>query len=248
MQDKLSSFTPPPKKYQPAGLNILYEDKEIIVVDKANGLLTIGTDRERQKTVYFLLTEYVKKGNSRSKNRIFIVHRLDRETSGILVFAKNENAKRYLQDNWKDFSKKYVAIVYGNLQNRKGVITSYLTENKVFRVYSVKDSEKGKFAKTEYKVLKESTKYSLLEIELHTGRKNQIRVHFADMDHPVVGDKIYGRVDKGIKRLALHSASITFLHPFTKKEITFKTEIPDYFKSLVNYRDTKKSIDKSSEI
>ena len=233
MIEKKPSFKSPSKKHQPAGLTILYEDQDIIVVDKINGLLTIGTEGERQKTAYFLLTDYVKKGNSRSKNRIFIVHRLDRDTSGILVFAKNENAKRYLQDKWEEFSKKYFAIVHGKLQEKEGIITSYLLENKAFRVYSVNDPEKGKFAKTGYKVIKESRNFSLLEISLFTGRKNQIRVHFSEMGHPVVGDKIYGKPDKGIKRLGLHSASLNISHPFTNKEMDFETEIPLYFKSLV---------------
>ncbi len=110
MQEKGSSFKAPSKKHQPKGLTILYEDPDILVVDKIPGLLTIGTEREREKTVHFLLNEYVKKGNERSRNRVFIVHRLDRETSGILIFAKNEDTKFYLQDNWKEFSKKFIKI------------------------------------------------------------------------------------------------------------------------------------------
>lgn len=212
---------------------------DILVVDKINGLLTIGAERERQKTAYFHLTDYVKKGNIRSKNRIFIVHRLDKDTSGILVFAKNEQAKRYLQDNWQEFSKKYVAVIYGKLPNREGEITSYLVENTAHRVYSVNDPKKGKFAKTGYKVLKFHRNLSLLEIKLHTGRKNQIRVHFSEMGHAVVGDKMYGEKKKEIKRLGLHSFSLSILHPYTKKEMIFQTEIPLYFKSLVNYHDTK---------
>jgi tRNA pseudouridine32 synthase/23S rRNA pseudouridine746 synthase/23S rRNA pseudouridine1911/1915/1917 synthase len=220
-------------KHQPKGLVILYEDAEIIVVDKAAGLLTIATDREKENNAHFLLNNYVKKGNERSRNRVFIVHRLDRETSGILVFAKNENTKRYLQDNWKDFSKKYFTIVHGQLKTKEDIITSYLFENAQYRVYSVNDPEKGKLAKTGYKVIKESEQYSLLEISLFTGRKNQIRVHFSELGHPVVGDKVYGKEDKGIKNLALHSASLTIIHPKTHKEMTFKTGMPHYFKSLV---------------
>lgn len=240
MQEKISSFKSPAKKHQTPGLTILYEDRDIIVVDKINGLLTIGSEGERQKTAYFLLTDYVRKGNSRSKNRVFIVHRLDKDTSGILVFAKNEHAKRYLQDNWHEFSKKYVAVVHGKLPNKEGEIISYLAENTAHRVYSVKDAEKGKFAKTGYQVLKESRHFSLLEINLFTGRKNQIRVHFAEMGHAVLGDKMYGEKEKGVKRLALHSFSIRILHPFSKKEMIFETEIPLYFKTLVSLNDSKK--------
>lgn len=219
----------------PKGLTILYEDQAILVVSKINGLLSVSTDREKEKTAHFLLNNYVKKGNARSTNRVFIVHRLDRDTSGILVFAKNEKAKRFLQDEWATFNKKYFAVVHGKLQDKEGIITSYLVENKVHRMYSVKESAKGKFSKTGYKVLKESGKYSLLEIELFTGRKNQIRVHLAEKGHPVVGDKMYGRSAKGIKRLALHATSLTISHPLTKEKMIFETDIPLYFKTLVKY-------------
>lgn len=226
-------FKKPSKKHEPKGLTILYEDKDIIVVNKMNGLLTMGTDTEKEETAYFLLTNFVKKGNSKSRDRVFIVHRLDRDTSGVLVFAKTENAKRFLQDEWQQFSKTYFAVVNGSLTPKEDVITSYLVENKSFKVYSTKDTEKGKFAKTGYKVVKENAQYSLLEIDLFTGRKNQIRVHFAEKGHPVVGDKAYGIKEKGIKRLCLHAASLTIKHPFTKETMTFETAPPAYFKSLV---------------
>jgi RluA family pseudouridine synthase len=221
-------------KHQPKGLTILYEDQDILVVNKANGLLTVSTDSEKEKTAHFLLNDYVKKGNARSKNRVFIVHRLDRETSGILVFAKNEKAKHYLQAEWKAFNKIYFAVVHGRLLEKEGIITSYLLENKVHRMYSVNDATKGKYSKTGYKVVKESRNFSLLDINLFTGRKNQIRVHFSEKGHPVVGDKKYGKIDKGIKRLALHAASLTISHPFTREKITFETELPLYLKSLIN--------------
>ena len=235
MEEKRPPFKNPYKKHEPKGLTILYEDQYVLVVNKENGLLTVSTDREKEKTAHFLLNEYVKKGNARSKNRIFIVHRLDRDTSGVLVFAKSEKGKRYLQDEWASFTKKYFAVVHGKLQEKEGAITSYLAENKVHRMYSVEDAGKGKLAKTGYKVLNESGKYSLLEIQLFTGRKNQIRVHLAEEEHPVVGDKMYGVKDKGIKRLTLHAASLSILHPYTKEKMTFETEIPSYFKTLVKY-------------
>ncbi len=220
-------------KHKPKGLDILYEDQDIIVVDKINGLLTMGTEREREKTAYFILTDYVRKGNLRSRNRIFIVHRLDRDTSGVLVFAKSEKAKQFLQNNWKDFTKTYFAVVHGQLKEKEGIITSYLVENSAFRMYSVNNPEKGKFSKTGYKVLKENANFSLLEINLFTGTKNQIRVHFAENGNPVAGDKIYGNIDKGINRLALHSASLSLIHPFSKKSMTFQTPIPPYFSQFV---------------
>jgi len=221
------------KKHQPKGLTVLFEDQDIIVVDKMHGLLTMGTDREKEHTAYYHLTDYVRKGNPHSRNRVFIVHRLDRDTSGILVFAKTESVKRFLQDNWKEFTKKYVAVVHGKLEEKEGIITSYLVENSAYRMYSVKNPDKGKFSKTGYKVLKENVMFSLVEIELFTGTKNQIRVHFAENEHAVAGDKIYGVPEKGIKRLALHSFSLSLIHPFTKKIMTFETEIPPYFFQLV---------------
>jgi RluA family pseudouridine synthase len=229
-----SSPKSPSRKHQPKGLSILYEDNDILVVDKSEGLLTVGTDREKHKTAHYLLNDYVKKGNERSRNRVFIVHRLDRETSGILIFAKNEHTKQFLQENWKDFRKKYYAVVPGTLQEKDGEITSYLFENAAFRVYSVSDPDKGKLAVTAYKVMKETHRYSLLDINLLTGRKHQIRVHFAEKGHPVLGDTVYGRPEKGNKRLALHSYSLTIIHPATKKEICFETDLPASFKALLN--------------
>jgi len=204
-------------KYQPKGLTILYEDQDILVVNKMSGLLTMASAREREKTAYFLLSNYVKKGSQKSKNRIFIVHRLDKDTSGVLVFAKTEKAKFFLQDEWQSFSKKYVAVLEGKMREKEGIITSYLAENSIHRVFSVRNADKGKFAKTGYKVIKESERFSLVNIHLYTGRKNQIRVHFYEQGCPVAGDKIYGEKSVGIKRLALHAATLTIRHPHTKK-------------------------------
>lgn len=227
-------FKSPPKRFQPKGLPVLYEDHDILVVDKRSGLLTVSNAKDRENTAYYLLTDYVRKGNPKSKNRIFIVHRLDKDTSGVIVFAKNEKAKRSLQDQWPNFKKTYYAVVHGLLAEKQGVITSYLAENSIHKMYSVKNPEKGKLAQTGYKVLKESVKYSLLEVDLLTGRKNQIRVHFSEKGHPVAGDKKYGQKDKGIKRLTLHAASLTMVHPFTKEEMTFEAKVPGYFYSLVS--------------
>jgi tRNA pseudouridine32 synthase/23S rRNA pseudouridine746 synthase/23S rRNA pseudouridine1911/1915/1917 synthase len=234
MRKSQKSFKSPPRRYQPRGLSILYEDHDILVVDKMSGLLTVSNEKVRENSAYYLLNKYVRKGNQKSRNRIFIVHRLDRDTSGIIVFAKNGNAKRYLQKEWRGFKKKYYAVVRGTLPKKEGVITSYLAENRFHKMYSVDDPKKGKLAKTGYKVLRESKKYSLLEIDLLTGRKNQIRVHFSEKGCPVAGDKMYGEKEKGIKRLALHAASINILHPYTKEKMTFEAKVPTYFKSLVN--------------
>lgn len=233
MRDDPKAFKGVPKKYQPHGMTILFEDRDIIVVDKVSGLLTMSTESEREKTAYSLLTNYVRKGVHRSRNRIFIVHRLDRDTSGVLVFAKSEDAKRYLQDEWHDFKKTYYAVVRGALVEKEGVITSYLAENKAYKVFSVKGPEQGKFASTGYKVLRESQRFSLLEIDLHTGRKNQIRVHLAEKGHSVVGDEKYGIKEKGVNRLALHATAITLSHPHTHQLMTFEAPAPEYFRILM---------------
>jgi tRNA pseudouridine32 synthase/23S rRNA pseudouridine746 synthase/23S rRNA pseudouridine1911/1915/1917 synthase len=227
-------FKTPPKRFQPKGVPIVYEDHDIVVVNKTSGLLTVSTDRVRENTAYFLLTDYVRKGDPRSKNRVFIVHRLDKDTSGVVVFAKSEPAKRFLQDEWSNFQKTYLAVVHGKLDRKEGIISSHLAENAAHRMYSVKGAALGKLAKTGYKVLGESSKYSLLEIDLQTGRKNQIRVHFAEKGHHVVGDKLYGRKEeRSIKRLALHAASLSLKHPYSKEEMTFDVGMPAYFRSLL---------------
>jgi tRNA pseudouridine32 synthase/23S rRNA pseudouridine746 synthase/23S rRNA pseudouridine1911/1915/1917 synthase len=221
------------KRRLPRGLAILYEDRDILVADKPAGLLTISTETEKTKTAYYILTDYVRKGCAKSRSRIFIVHRLDRETSGVVVFAKSEEAKLRLQGQWKDTEKKYLAVVYGRPANKAGIISSYLAENKAHVVYSTQDAAKGKFAQTGYKVIKETGPFSLLEISLLTGRKNQIRVHLADMGHPVVGDRKYGKGNDSYKRLALHSKSISLNHPISGKRLTFESEMPVYLKLLL---------------
>ncbi len=236
MHNQQKKFKMPPKRFQPKGLNVLYEDHYILVVDKRSGLLSVSTDKVKENTAHYLLNEYVKKGNSKSKSRVYIVHRLDRDTSGVLIFAKTEQAKLYLQSEWEQFEKKYFAVVHGILEEKEGLITSYLAENSIHRVYSVNNPEKGKLAKTRYKVIRESSKFSLLSIELLTGRKNQIRVHFAEKGHPVAGDRVYGDKEKDtdIKRLTLHAAYMSVIHPFTKEKMTFESPVPAYFKSQVN--------------
>ena len=161
----MKKFKSPPKKYQPRGLTVLYEDSDILVVDKMCGLLTVSSEKEKENTAYYLLNEYVRKGNQKSRNRLFIVHRLDKDTSGVIVFAKNEAGKHYLQQEWHKFQKKYYAVVHGALAEKESTITSYLAENSVHKMYSVTDPKKGKLSSTAYKVLIESREYSLLEID-----------------------------------------------------------------------------------
>ena len=203
------------------------------MVDKPAGLLTMGTDSDKTRTAYFFLTDYVRKGYSKSRNRIFIVHRLDRETSGIVLFAKNAEAKFRLQDQWKDTEKKYLAVVHGQCRKASGTITTYLAENQAHKVYSTSDRTRGKLSSTGYKVLKQTKDFALLELDLLTGRKHQIRVHLADIGHAVVGDQKYGNADREHARLALHASSITFKHPFLGKQLIFESKLPVYFNRLI---------------
>ena len=214
-------------KYVPAGINILYEDRDIIVIDKSSGLLSVKTNYESEKTAHHLLTNYVRKGNPKARIKLFVVHRLDRDTSGVMIFAKSLDIREKFAAQWKNVEKKYIALVYGNLTEKNGIIESYLAEGDDYKMQSVKNPREGKFARTKYKVIKESKNYSLLEIDLLTGKKNQIRVHLSDSGHPIVGDKKYSENTKG--RLALHAFSIKFKHPFNNEEITFETAIPEYF-------------------
>ena len=211
----------------PAGIKILYEDRDIIVIDKRSGLLSVKANYEAENTAHHLLTNYVRKGNPKAKVNLFVVHRLDRETSGVLIFAKSFGIREKFASQWENVEKKYIAVVYGHLAEKSGIIESYLAEDDDYRMQSVKNPKDGDFARTKYKVIKESKNYSLLEIELLTGKKNQIRVHLSEKGHPVVGDKKYTKDAKG--RLALHALSIRFKHPFNNEEMTFETKIPEYF-------------------
>ena len=211
-------------------IDIIYEDKDIIVINKPSGLLTVATEKEKNKTAYHLVMEYLKKKNK--NNRIFIIHRLDKDTSGIIMFAKNERAKHLYQDNWNDIVKKrcYYAVIDGKMENKEGTIKSYLKENGNM-VYSVKDRS-GKLAITEYKVLKERKNISLLDINLKTGRKNQIRVHMKENKTPILGDLKYGEKSKLINRLALHAYKLELVNPVMKKLLTFEINMPNEFKTL----------------
>lgn len=228
----------PGARLLPRGLVILHEDRDILVVDKPPGLLTMGTDSDKTRTAYFILTDYIRKGQDKSRKRLFIVHRLDRETSGILIFAKNLEAKLFLQDQWKDTEKKYLAVVHGRCEEKSKTITTYLAENGARRMYSTSDPTKGKLSRTAYKVLKQTRDFALLEIDLLTGRKNQIRVHLAGIGHAVVGDKKYGKGDKSPARLALHARGISFKHPYSGKRVAFETTVPVYFNQLVGAVDS----------
>lgn len=225
-----------PKKYQPLGFEILHEDQDLIIGNKAPGFLTVAAKWEKDNTIHNALNSYVRKGSSISKKCVYVVHRLDQATSGVLAFAKSENAQFFLKENWPSTIKHYYVIVHGKMAEKSGVISSYLTEDEEYKVHSSTDSESGKLAKTEYNVVKETPHFSLLKINLLTGKKNQIRVHLSDKGHPVVGDSKYGK-DKVNKQkfLMLHSFSLTLTHPFSKKRLRIQADVPDYFKKLVDY-------------
>jgi 23S rRNA pseudouridine1911/1915/1917 synthase len=220
-------------RFLPHGLAILYEDRDIIVVDKPAGLLTMGTDSDKTRTAYYYLTDYVRKGYSKSRERIFIVHRLDRETSGVVIFAKNFESKVRLQDDWQATTKKYLAVVHGECAKPSGTITTYLTENKAHIVYSTSDKNLGKLSTTSYQLLRQTRDFALLELELLTGRKHQIRVHLAGIGLPVVGDEKYGKRDGNRSRMALHAHSVSFKHPFHGERLTIESPVPIYFDQLV---------------
>jgi RluA family pseudouridine synthase len=215
------------------GLVILHEDRDILVVDKPAGLLTVGTERDKAHTAYFVLTDYVRKGCAHSRNHVFVVHRLDRETSGVLIFAKSEAAKVHLQIAWDETEKKYLAVVHGRCQKGEETITTYLAENKAHVMYSTSDAAKGKLSHTAYKVLKQTKAFALLEVNLLTGRKNQIRVHLAGIGHPIVGDGKYGIQKDNCTGIALHAMSISLMHPFNGERMTFTAKAPAYFHKLV---------------
>jgi 23S rRNA pseudouridine1911/1915/1917 synthase len=214
-------------------IKLLFEDDELIVVEKPSGLLTVATARERSKTLYAALFDYVK--HKRPPEKIFIVHRLDRDASGLLVFAKTESAKYHLQQQFKNHSatRKYVAIVDGRLRKDRETIQSFLAENAAHRVYSVEDSRKGKLAVTHLRVLKRSSQTTLIEVRLESGRKHQIRVHLAEHGHPILGDKIYGSRRNPILRLALHACSLSLSHPRTGQPLQFESSCPSLFLSQV---------------
>ena len=212
-------------------LDILYEDKFIIVVNKPSNLLTVATDKEKDRTLYSYIYDYLKQKNK--NNKVFIVHRLDKDTSGIVILAKDEKTKFYLQDNWDKFKRNYVAVVNGKVEKKKGVLKSYLQETKTHLTYSVNDKN-GKLAITEYEKVLENKEYTMLSLNLKTGRKNQIRVQLADMGNPIVGDKKYGIKKDPIRRMALVANTLEFIHPKTKEKIIIDIDIPNSFINLVS--------------
>lgn len=222
-------------KFYNRRLRMVHEDDDVIVVNKGYGLLSMGTDKVKEGTAYSILREYVKWSDPR--NKIFIVHRLDRDTSGLMMFAKTAEAKETMQHNWNNMvlNRTYVAVVEGTIEDDSGTYRSYLTENSRHEVYSTEKPEgpESKLAVTRWRVIGRGKGRTLVEVELDTGRKNQIRVHMKEMGHPIVGDRRYGAGPSPIHRLALHAATLRFVHPVTRQEMNFSTPVPAAFRSLI---------------
>ncbi len=213
-------------------IQIIYEDDDFIAIDKPSGLLSVENDKEKESAFGYVL-EYLQKKNRTL--RPFILHRIDKETSGVLVFAKNVKIHSFLKLHWNEYIKirQYHAVVEGNMEKKEDTIVSYLKENQNNIVYSTLDPS-GQKAITHYKVLKKNNEFSLLEVEIDTGRKNQIRVHMKDLGHSIVGDEKYGFLKNPLKRLGLHASKLEFFHPFSKKIITIEAKTPRIFYGLFN--------------
>jgi 23S rRNA pseudouridine1911/1915/1917 synthase len=219
----------PPEKISYHGLKIIFEDEHLIVIDKKEGMLSIATDKNKDHTAYSILSEHVKRYSP--NNKIFVIHRLDRETSGIMMFAKNPNVQKLVQETWGPTTKErtYVAVIQGVMDHSKGSYSSYLVESKALIVHSSQNKNFGVYAETHYETIKANQYFTLLKLNLETGRKNQIRVHMQDLGHPIIGDEKYGATKNPIGRLGLHALSLAFEHPITKELHKFESPIPTSF-------------------
>ena len=230
----MSAIKKVPLKFQPKGIEILYEDQDIIAGNKAPGALSVSALWNTEDTIHSALNRYVQKGNAKSKKCVFVVHRLDQATSGVILFAKTEKVQDFLKTDWTSTIKTYYAIVHGKMKEKKGLISSHLVEDDDYLVQSTTEPGKGKLAQTEFTVVKETAYFSILKINLLTGKKNQIRVHLAENGNPIVGDLKYGKPSKH-KDLYLHAFAIVFTHPFSKVRMRIQAPIPKYFEKLINY-------------
>lgn len=214
-------------------VQLVYEDDDIIVINKGYGLLSVGNDKIKEGTAYSIVRQYLKDKDPR--NMLFIVHRLDQHTSGLMLMAKSVEVKEHLQHNWNNMvrHRQYVCVVEGKLNPAEGEVRSYLAENSQHLVYSTENPAEGKLAVTNYKTIKSANGYTLAEVELETGRKNQIRVHMHDLGYSIAGDRRYGAKTSPIHRLALHARTISFVHPITRRLLEFSTPIPASFLAMV---------------
>ena len=216
-------------KQKASKLKILFEDDNYLVINKPAGLLSVATDKEKTITAYRLCMDYVRETDP--KARIFVTHRIDKETSGVLLFAKNEKLRNVLQDNWNDLviARQYVALIEGNMDKDEGTIVTWLRETKTNLMYSSHKKGDGQKAVTKYKVIEKNEKYSLLDVHIETGRKNQIRVHFKESGHPIVGDEKYMATSYAIGRLGLHARKLVLKCPLTNEILTFVANEDDIF-------------------
>jgi len=217
----------------PPGMEVLFEDASLIVIEKPENLLSMASATQRDKTAYAFLTRYVRRGNSQSPERVWIVHRLDRETSGLMVFAKTEVAKRTLQAHWHLVEKRYLALVEGNPPADHGVLTSHLDESGPFKVYSARPSDRTRHAVTHYRVIRRIASRTLIELTPKTGRRNQIRVHLADAKCPIVGDRKYEARTNPARRLGLHASTLEFKHPLSEELLRFESPLPQDLAQLL---------------
>ncbi len=222
-----------PKTVLASGMKVFFEDATLIVIEKPENLLSVASVAESERTAYFQLTDYVRRGAAHAHDRIWIVHRLDRETSGLMVFAKTEEAKRNLQGGWEQVTKRYEAVVEGNLPAAEGTFESDLDERNPFKVFSVPRNAETRHAITRYRLLGRRGKRSLVALELETGRRHQIRVQLADVGCPIVGDEKYGAKTNPAHRLGLHACGLRFTHPETQKEMSFESPLPKDLARLV---------------
>ena len=212
-------------------LNIVYEDKDLIVINKPAKLLTISTENEKERTLYHKIYMYLKKKNK--NNKVFIVHRLDKETSGLIVFAKSEKAKRLLQKDWNKAIRNYVAVVFGKVEKDKDTLNLYLAETKTLMTYvSDKNDKYAEPSITNYEKVMGNNKYTMLDVNIKTGKKNQIRVSLSYIGNPIVGDKKYGPKTDPIRRMGLHANYLEFNHPITGERLKFDIDIPNSFIEL----------------
>lgn len=222
-------------------IELIYEDDDVIVINKGYGMLSVGTaSKKKEENAYDIVRSYVKQVDPR--NKLWVVHRLDRHTTGLMMFAKSERAHEVLRHNWNNIilERLYVALLEGYLEEDRGFVKSRLAENSQFVVYSTDAPGEGKLAVTHYKVMGRGNGYTLAHFSLDTGRKNQIRVHAADMGHPIAGDRKYGATTSPINRLALHAQTLRFAHPITKKDMNFNSPVPPEFSAVIRGRKKQK--------
>jgi len=219
-------------KKERADLPIIFENDELIVINKPSGLLSIASDTEKSRTAYRMVNDYMQQKDRHS--RIYVVHRLDEDTSGVLVFAKNPKIRDLLQKNWSDIvlSRGYFAVVEGVMEKKSDTFIDYLKENSLNLVYVSNDHKNGKKSITHYSVIKNNMHYSLLDVHIDTGRKNQIRVQLGERGHYVIGDDKYGEPSNPISRLGLHAYELIFKHPITGKKFEIRTPMPQEFEKV----------------